>query len=134
MAMNWEILKARYLQVSPTEQMDSLSLNLIRLQALAESGAEGSVARHLVRESQFFIEWTVPILNLETDMTLATELLSLQRLLSRWKLSWPELWSSSLQRQQMAESARYWCENLQGQLGAMAEPSKGIAHQTTNLS
>ncbi len=130
--MNWEILKTRYLQVSPTVQMDSLSLNLIRLQALAESGAEGSVAQHLVRESQFFIEWTViewtvPILNLETDMTLAMELLSLQRLLSRWKLSWPELWSSPLERQQMAESTRYWCEQLQGQLGAMAEPSKGIA-------
>ncbi len=127
MAMNWEILKARYLQVSPIAQMDSLSLNLIRLQALAESGAEDLVAQHLVRESQFFIEWTVPLLDLETDMTLATELLPLQRLLGRWKLSWTELWSSPLERQQMAESAQHWCEHLQGQLGAMAEPSKGIA-------
>ena len=118
--MNWEKLKARYEAVSPAVQMDSLGLNLIRLQTLAESGTEESVAQHLVRESQFFIEWTVPGLNLETDMTLATELLSLQRLLSRWKLNWPELWSSPSARQQMAAAVQQWSEQLQGQSGAIA--------------
>ena len=91
MAMNWEKLKARYEAVSPTVQIDSLGMNLIRLQTLAESGAEESVAQHLVRESQFFIEWTVPRLNLETDRVLVQALLSLQRLLSRWKLNWTDL-------------------------------------------
>lgn len=76
MAINWDILKARYLQAS---QIDSLSMNLLRLQALADSGAEQSAAHHLVRESQFFIEWTVPDINLENDIALATELLELQR-------------------------------------------------------
>ena len=85
MAMNWEKLKARYEAVSPVAQIDSIGMNLVRLQTLAESGIEESVAQHLVRESQFFIEWSVPGLSLETDMAIVQELLSLQRLLSRWK-------------------------------------------------
>ena len=120
MAMNWEKLKARYEAVSPTAQIDSLGMNLIRLQTLAENGTEELVAQHLVRESQFFIEWTVPGLNLETDMALVQELLSLQRLLSRWKSNWPELWSSPAERQQIAETAQHWYEHLQGQSGAIA--------------
>ncbi|MGI8936251.1 MAG: hypothetical protein ACR2FS_19495 [Phormidesmis sp.] len=120
MAMNWEILKTRYLQTSPASQMDSLSLNLIRLQTLADSGTEDAVAHHLVRESQFFIEWTVAGLNLETELPFATELLSLQRQLSRWKLRWPELWNSEDERQQMAETAQHWCKQLEGQTNVIA--------------
>jgi len=83
MTMNWEMLKTRYLQTSCASQMDSLSLNLTRLQTLAASGVESTIAHHLVRESQFFIEWTISALNLETDIVLATELFFLQRQLSR---------------------------------------------------
>ena len=118
--MNWEKLKARYEMASSTAQLDSLGMNLIRIQALAESGTEGSAAQHLVRESQFFIEWTVPQLNLETEMTLATDLLSLQRQLSRWKLNWPALWSNPSERQQMAATVQEWYDHLQGQSGAIA--------------
>ena len=85
MAMNCERLKARYEAVAANVQIDSLGMNLVRLQTLAENGTEESVAQHLVRESQFFIEWSVPGLSLETDMAIVQELLSLQRLLSRWK-------------------------------------------------
>lgn len=120
MAMNWEKLKARYEAASPTTQLDSIGMNLIRIQTLAESGTEEPVAHHLIRESQFFIEWTVPQLNLETEMTLATDLLSLQRLLSRWKLNWPALWSNPSERQQMAAAVQQWYEHLQGQSGAIA--------------
>ena len=112
MAMNWEKLKARYEAVSPVVQLDSLGMNLVRLQTLAESGVEESMAQHLVRESQHFIEWTVPRLSLETDMTLVQELLSLQRLLSRWKLNWSTLWNNAAERQQIAQTAQQWCEHF----------------------
>ena len=49
--MNWEKLKVRYESASPTAKIEGLCLNLIRLQTLAESGVEASVAHHLVRES-----------------------------------------------------------------------------------
>lgn len=118
--MNWEKLKARYEAASPLVQLDSLGMNLVRLQTLAEGGIEEPVAHHLVRESQFFIEWLVPGLSLETDMALIQELLSLQRLLSRWKLNWAELWPNPNERQQIAETAQHWYEHLQGQSSAIA--------------
>jgi hypothetical protein len=102
MAINWDILKAQYLQANRATQLDSLALNLTRIQILARSGTDESVAQHLVRESQYFIEWAVPTIDLETDMAFATDLVDLQRLLSRWKLSWSELWTNESQRQEIA--------------------------------
>ena len=120
MAMNWGKLKARYEATSPIMQIDSMGMNLVRLQTLAESGLEEAVAQHLVRESQYFIEWTVPSLSLETNIALVQELLSLQRLLSRWKLSWSDLWASPVERQKMAATAQHWYEHLQGYASVIA--------------
>jgi hypothetical protein len=115
MAINWDILKAQYLQANQATQLDSLALNLTRIQLLARSGTDESVAQHLVRESQFFIEWAVPGINLETDMGFATDLVDLQRLLSRWKLGWAELWVNEVKRQEMAMLAQQWCDRIHGQ-------------------
>ncbi len=120
MAVNWDILKARYLQASQSAQMDALVLNLIRLQVLAQDGTDELVAQHLVRESQFFIEWTVPGLNLESDITFAGDLVDLQRLLSRWKLGWSELWGDEQERRNIGAITKLWCDRLQGESEAIA--------------
>lgn len=112
MAINWDILKTQYLQANRATQLDSLALNLTRIQLLAKSGTDESVAQHLVKESQFFIEWAVPSIDLETDVTFATELVDLQRSLSRWKWSWSELWASESKRQEIAALAQEWCDRL----------------------
>ena len=67
------------------------------------------MAQHLVGESQFFIEWAVLGINLETDIAFASDLVDLQRLLSRWKLGWAELWANEVKRQEMATLAQQWC-------------------------
>ena len=54
MAMNWDVLKARYLRESQAAQIDSFAWNFLRLKVLADSGTDELVAQHLVRESQFF--------------------------------------------------------------------------------
>jgi len=120
MAMNWDILKAHYLQGNRATQLDSLALNLARIQLLAWSGTDESVAQRLVRENQFFIEWTVPSINLETDMPFATELLDLQRLLSCWKLSWSDLWANEKNRQEIAALAQQWCDRIHIQCELLA--------------
>ncbi|PSB14759.1 hypothetical protein C7B65_25920 [Phormidesmis priestleyi ULC007] len=51
-----DLLKSRYLQASHSAQWESFALNLTRIQTLAESGTDEQVAKHLVRESQLFIE------------------------------------------------------------------------------
>jgi hypothetical protein len=112
MTMNWDILRLHYLQGNHATQLDSLALNLTRIQTLAQSGADEQVVQHLIRESQFFIEWTVPTLDLETDMALATELVNLQRLLSRWKLNGADLWANETERQAIASLSQHWCNYL----------------------
>ncbi|MEL6381133.1 MAG: hypothetical protein AAFQ89_01400 [Cyanobacteria bacterium J06626_18] len=92
-----------------------MALKLTRIQLVARSGTDESVAQHLIRESQFFIEWAVPRTDLETDATFATELADLQRLLNRWKLSWSELWPHESRRQEIATLAQQWCDHIQEQ-------------------
>lgn len=120
MAMNWDLLKAQYLRGSRASQLGNLALNLMRLHVLARQGSDDAVAQHLVQESQFFVEWMVPAINLETEMSSATELLELQRSLSRWKLNWTELWANESDRKQVARMAQEWCDRLQQQCDALA--------------
>ncbi|MBE9109264.1 hypothetical protein IQ273_07525 [Nodosilinea sp. LEGE 07298] len=112
MAQNWDILKARYLRSSQETQLQNLVLNLVRIQLFAQSGTNGLVAQHLVRETQFIIEWVVPRIDLATDMAFATALVDLQRLLSRWKLEWSVLWADESERQEIAMLGQQWCNYL----------------------
>jgi len=120
MAINWDILRSHYLKANRATQLDSLALNLMRIQLLAWSGTDESVAQHLVRESQFFIEWMVPGIDLETDITFASELVDLQRLLSRWKLSWSDLWLNEKERQEIAMLAQQWCNYIHNRCELLA--------------
>lgn len=113
MAMNWDLLKQLYLKNNQASQLYSLALNLARIQTLAQNGVDRAAAKHLVRESQFFIEWTVPTLDLEVEIEFATELVDLQRLLSRWKLHWEEHWENELKRLAIVKDLQPWCDRLQ---------------------
>jgi hypothetical protein len=112
MAVNLDILKAQYLQHDTSTQIERLAANLVQIKALAQTGTEEQFAQELIRESQFLIEWAVPSLNLDTKLELATELVELQRQLSRWKLHWSTLWSNSNDRLQIAKHAKEWSDRL----------------------
>jgi hypothetical protein len=112
MAINWDTLKTRYLQTDRATQIDSIVLNLTRIQTLANSGTDSQVIQHLIRETQFLIEWLVPTIDFTTDITTASELVDLQRQLSHWKLHWAELWENPDDRQQIAAQAQAWCVRL----------------------
>lgn len=113
MAVNWDLLKQLYLKSNQASQFHSLALNLARIQTLTQDGIDGTIAKYLIRESQFFIEWTVPTLDLETEIDFATDLVDLQRLLGRWKLHWEEYWDNDQKRLVMIESLKPWCDRLQ---------------------
>ncbi|WP_017302364.1 hypothetical protein [Nodosilinea nodulosa] len=115
MAMDWDVLKAQYLRADQATQLGNLALNLTRIQICAQSGTNGPVAQHLVRETQFFIEWIVPSIDLWTNETFATELVDMQRLLSRWKLNWSELWTDESKRQEIAMLAQQWFDYIREQ-------------------
>ncbi|MGI0484281.1 hypothetical protein ACN4EK_02525 [Pantanalinema rosaneae CENA516] len=113
MAVNLDSLKTQYLQHDVSTQLGRLVENLTQIKALAQAGTEEQSAQDLIRESQFFIEWIVPNLNLETTLELATQLVELQRQLSRWKLHWSTFWSNPSDRLQIAVDAHDWSDRLQ---------------------
>ncbi|MBE9177789.1 hypothetical protein IQ268_04235 [Oculatella sp. LEGE 06141] len=112
MAVDLAILKTQYLQNDTATQINRLAANLAQIKAFAQVGAEEQRAQDLIRESQFFIEWVVPSLNLETEPDLATELVALQRQLSRWKLHFSTLWSNSGDRLHVAQLSQDWSDRL----------------------
>jgi hypothetical protein len=112
MAISLDILKTQYLQQDISTQFDQLVENLTQIKALAQAGTEEQLVKDLIRESQFFVEWIVSSLNLETNLELATELVELQRQFSRWKLHWSVLWSNSYDRLQVAAAAEAWNDRL----------------------
>lgn len=112
MAVNLDSLKTQYLQHDISTQLGRLVENLAQIKALAQIGIEDQRAQDLIRESQFFIEWVVPNLNLDTSLELATELVELQRQLSRWKLHSSTLWSNPADRFQVAADAQEWSDRL----------------------
>ncbi|MEM9245129.1 MAG: hypothetical protein AAGA67_05245, partial [Cyanobacteria bacterium P01_F01_bin.153] len=61
---------------------------------------------------QCFIEWMVVNINLESDGDWAAELVDLQRLLSRRKLSWMDWWGDDQKRKEMAKLAQQWGDKL----------------------
>ncbi|WP_228054215.1 hypothetical protein [Nodosilinea sp. LEGE 07298] len=52
-------------------------------------------------------------IDLETDIAFASDLVDLQRLLSRWKIGWAELWANEAKRQEVAVLAQQWCDRIQ---------------------
>lgn len=112
MAVNLDSLKTQYLQHDISTQLGHLVENLTQIKALAQAGVEEKCAQDLIRESQFFIEWVVPNLNLDTNLELATELVELQRQLSRWKLHWSVLWSNPGDRLQITADAQDWGDRI----------------------
>jgi hypothetical protein len=119
-AVNLDILRDAYLQHDLSVQLSQLGANLNQIKTLTQTGVEEQIALDLIREGQFFIEWVVPNLNLETNLDLSTELVELQRQLSRWKLHWSALWSSPQERSQIAQCAQEWSDRLLNLSGFLA--------------
>lgn len=116
MAVDWNKLKSRYLQDDISTQLGGIASNLARAKSLLDAGANKQVALQLIRESQFFIEWTAPSASLEV----ATELVELQRQLSYWHYHWSSLWFDPDQRKSVAHQAQSWSNRLLSYSGLLA--------------
>jgi hypothetical protein len=79
---------------------DDIPTRLLKLaQHLAQirdevSAANFSEAIALIRESQFFLEWTVPTIA-QTNIDRAEELVELVRTLASWKYNWAKIYSDA---------------------------------------
>jgi hypothetical protein len=80
----------RFVQADIPTRLAKLANHLLEIKSLTASSTNLDAAVNLIRESQFFLEWTVPQI-VETDVDLAAELVDLGRTLARWKLNWSKI-------------------------------------------
>lgn len=116
MTRDWNATKARYLQFDSSHQLGHLASNLARLRSLCNNPLHQEAALSVIEESQHFIEWTAPSM----DLDVAAELLDLQHQLSNWKNHWSPLWSNACDRLHVAEQAQGWCDRLLDHSGLLA--------------
>lgn len=117
MTRDWNATKTRYLQFDSSHQLGHLASNLARLRSFCNDPLYQEAALSVIEESQHFIEWTVPSM----DLDVAAELVDLQRQLSNWKQHWSALWSNKGDRIQVAEQAQGWCDRLLDHSGLLAD-------------
>jgi hypothetical protein len=101
-------LRERYLRDPLAVQLGGLAANLARVRSFSDNPAHREVVAHLLEESVWFIEWAAP--DAPADMQMA--LVDCQRALSRWRLSWAEIWADPKRRGEVAERAGAWSQQL----------------------
>ncbi|BAU09755.1 unknown protein [Leptolyngbya sp. NIES-3755] len=106
--VDWEALRQRYQEADISTRLGALASNLSRIHSLTLRREQSEVVVHLIRESQFLIEWTAP--NLEIEF--AAELVELQRLLGSWYYHWNMVWTTSVHRDQIVEQTQHWAEKV----------------------
>ncbi|WP_293075533.1 hypothetical protein [Okeania sp. SIO3B5] len=71
---NWKRMKERYLRDEIPMRLGNLASNLAQIKSRCQSVANQELVENLLKESEFFIEWTAP----GTEVEVAAELVDLQ--------------------------------------------------------
>lgn len=78
--MNREVIRERYLQDGFPKRLGALAANLGRISSFSKRGKNEELLKGLIRESEFFVEWTT----LEAPLSLQGDLVGLQIQLALW--------------------------------------------------
>jgi hypothetical protein len=101
-------IRERYLRDELPVRLGGLAANLARIKSFSDHPDHRDVIESLLNESKFFIEWTAPDAELDTQVTLV----ELQLQLARWQCAWADIWTDPVQRATIAEQAGVWSERV----------------------
>ncbi|MBD2435165.1 MULTISPECIES: hypothetical protein [Fischerella] len=107
----------RFLQDDIPTRLGHLAANLARIKSFSDEQTHPDFAVNLIRESQYFIEWTAPQMDIDT----AAELVDLGRTLSRWKLNWEKIWSDAAALSQVKGEVASWSQRVLDMSGLLSE-------------
>lgn len=88
--------------------MGALAANLARIASFSDNTQHRSVVAYLLEESKWFIEWTVP----GVDLAIQEILVELQIQLALQHRRWSDVWNQEERRRAMAEEAHAWSRRL----------------------
>jgi len=103
-----DALKTRYLRDSLPVRLAGLAANLLRIANFSKNVSHREVVSSIVRESKWFIEWTVAELEVER----AAELVGLQLQLASWDFQSHERWQFDEWRSSLSTQAKEWSERI----------------------
>ncbi|MCC5602256.1 hypothetical protein [Nostoc favosum] len=101
-----------FIQDDVTTRLHHLAAHLEQIQFLWTQGSSQELMLTLVKESRYFIEWTVPDMVKAEDIDRAAELVDLGRLLTRWLFNWENIWSDAEQKQSASLETSYWLQRV----------------------
>lgn len=93
-------------------RLNHLSVHLAQIQLLATNATDEDKIVSLIRESRYYIEWTVPHL-VDIDVNSAAFLVDLGRILTRWLFNWETIRTDTKARCEVAQIARQASERVQ---------------------
>jgi hypothetical protein len=104
----YNIEQAQFQKHDIPTRLKHLAAHLNKIKLVSTETTQPDEAKSLIRESQYFIEWTAP----EMEIDIAVELVDLARALSRWKLNWESIWCDSAALTQVAIEAESWSQRV----------------------
>ena len=101
-----------FIQDDIPTRLHHLANHLSQIQSLWSQGISQELILALVKESRYFIEWTVPDMVKADDIDQAAELVDLGRVLTRWLFGWDNIWSDVEQKQSAAQLTQDWSRRV----------------------
>ncbi|BAY10983.1 hypothetical protein [Calothrix sp. NIES-2098] len=97
-----------FVQDDVPTRLHHLATHLSQINSLWTQDSSQDLIMALVKESRYFIEWTVPDMVTADDIDQAAELVDLGRVLTRWLFNWDNIWSDDEQKQVAAGQIQDW--------------------------
>ncbi len=101
-----------FVQNDVPTRLHHLATHLEQIQSLWTQGSSQELMLPLVKQSRYFLEWTVPDMVKADDIDRACELVDLGRLLTQWLFHWDNIWSDAEQKQSASLETSYWLRRV----------------------
>lgn len=110
-------IRERYMRDDLPIRLGGLATNLMRIASVADRPENRQVVDRLLEESKFFIEWTVPDAQLDTQAALV----ELQVRLAWWHYVWHRDSAEQRKRALLTREAHAWAERVLEMSGLLTE-------------
>lgn len=114
---DWNSYRKRFVQDPLPIRLGGIAANLARINSFADHETQCEMVQRMIEDSEYLIEWTAPLAELETQV----ELLKLQRLLARWYFTWEPIWKDVVRRSAVRKEASRWSDRLLDLSGVLNE-------------
>jgi hypothetical protein len=118
MITNYAQRREKYTRQSVPRRLGNLSSNLNRIATYSDGSFCKESIFELIRESQYFAEWTIA----DTPLEIILNLVEMQRQLARWKVHWDKTWEDPEQKLRMQHDAKQWSDKLIDWMEAVQAP------------